>query len=464
MSAVPCPKCGVKLAVPALLDQFRLTKVIHKGDTSIVYEAIDRTLGRRVAIKVLRRNDDRAKQALEVGRTLASLHHDNLVQTYHLGQKNKHHYIVMELITGKRLDELMGEDERISEVKVMRFVSDVAAGLNAAADAGIHHGNLTPRHILFDSNGVARVIDFQNRDSTDHVDYVAPEIAANNDADHRADMYSLGTIAFEVMTNRLPFEADTDEQKLQLRQDEISPDIRQFDANINGSSAYVINRLLVTDPEQRYPTYEQLIEHAASAIATCEAEPAELDPMAELSAALADHKDELAPAAPSAPVVRGATESEAVEVLQSMLNDPTGGQPIRSRLDPDVELSPLASSATVTFGGLTASHTSLQHSVTKQPPKQDDRKLIAIVIIIVVILFAIIGAVTWWIATQPVNPEQPEAIGVDDPIDNGATKDPFAPNEPVETVTPTPGISETPDPVAPTPRNVRQRPGCTLDV
>ncbi len=226
-SRVECPDCGTKQRVPMLLSSFLLLEVLGKGGMGVVYRALDQSLGRYVAIKVMRQSLGEDKQFVanffREARAAAALNHRNLVQIYSCGEEHGQPYIVMELVGGSKLDAMISGGNPIDEVKALEIGVDVAEGLKAANDIGLIHGDIKPANILFDDHDNAKVVDFGlarfvrwKQDSPEPSEiwgtpyYIAPEKARGQKVDHRSDIYSLGCTLFYLLHGRGPFQEETD--------------------------------------------------------------------------------------------------------------------------------------------------------------------------------------------------------------------------------------------------------------
>ena len=272
---VECPQCHTRQPVPARLGHFLLLDLLGKGGMAGVYRAFDETLGRQVAIKIMRRELGEDPKFIETflreARAAAQLNHRNIVSIYAVAEEKGQPYIVMELLDGGRLDQMIVEQKEIDEVRAMEIALDVAEGLKAANDIGLIHGDIKPANILFDRSGTAKVADFglarfrtQGRKmekgeiwGTPY--YIAPEKVQHQKEDHRSDIYSLGATLYHALGGKPPFEGETATDVVVARLKE--PPIRLSDIRpgIHPRTAEIIARMLEPDPAMRYPTYVSLI-------------------------------------------------------------------------------------------------------------------------------------------------------------------------------------------------------------
>lgn len=278
VSAVPsfdriqCPQCGHELVVPARLGSFLLLHRIGTGGMGGVYYAHDEKLGRDVAIKVMLESLGKDPVFVETFRreaqTLAKLNHPNVVQIYSFGEEKGQPYIVMELVPGKRLDELMAAGRPLDQRLVVRIAEDIVSGLQAADEVGLIHGDIKPENIVLDEKFRAKLVDFglaaRVRQAGDTgvwgtPYYVAPERVRRKTVDARSDIYSLGATLFHALAGRPPFEGDTPAQVVRVRLEQPAPNVKDVRPDIHPIVASVVARMLEADPGMRYPTYASLL-------------------------------------------------------------------------------------------------------------------------------------------------------------------------------------------------------------
>ncbi len=289
-SSMVCPHCRAAVVVPVQLDQFQLTEILGKGSMGCVYRAFDQTLRRHVAIKMIRcapgTGPGRTGGCVREARALAALNHPNVVQVFSIDEAGDHPYIVMELVDGGRLDTIINEDAPLNEARALQIIIDVAEGLRAALGVGIIHGDVKPANILLDDRGVAKLVDFgvarfthggQSNRAYGTPHYVAPEIVLKNAVDHRADQFSLGATLYQALTAKTPFEGQTVDQVLKARIQAPVPDVRRVRSSLHPETAAVVGRMLQTDPDSRYLSYEDLLTALREALETTVRGPAQPD-------------------------------------------------------------------------------------------------------------------------------------------------------------------------------------------
>ena len=203
--------------------RYRIERVIGMGRFTRVYLGQDEVLGRTIAIKVLREQvpiDSSASvlftRAAQASARLANPH---IGDTYDVGEHDGQPFIVMELVPGQTLTEIIAEEAPFHPEEVAALVEQVATALDHAHDRGVLHGGLTPSNILVDTNGHAKVVDFglgraarslpaPAAEQPIDAAYLAPEVLQGRAATSASDVYSLGVIAFEMLTGRRPLPSE----------------------------------------------------------------------------------------------------------------------------------------------------------------------------------------------------------------------------------------------------------------
>jgi serine/threonine protein kinase len=275
-SEIVCPACETPQVVRSRFDHFEISEEIASGGMGTVYRANDVHLNRIVALKLLRREfseDEEYIQKLETeAKITASVNHPNVVKVFSFGVENNQYYIAMELVDRGSLDDLMGIQQRIAEIQVLDIAIQVAEGLRAAFQAGLIHRDVKPGNILFANDRTAKIVDFglampleQAREAEEEIwgtpYYVAPEKLNHDPEDFRSDIYSLGGTLFHALAGRPPFEAENASLVAlkHLKSQVVS--LQTFAPDVSEATSYVINRTLAKNPDDRYASYDELIEH-----------------------------------------------------------------------------------------------------------------------------------------------------------------------------------------------------------
>jgi serine/threonine protein kinase len=269
---VVCPGCGERVLVPADLDQFRLIRFLGQGAMGRVYLAVDRTLNRNVAVKVLRRayfsSPKMWKQLEKEAKAAARVVNPRVVQVYRLGKSDNRPYIVMELVNHPTLETLM-KNSAISLDAIRRISVDVMEGLKAAEATGLVHGDVKPANILVDERNHAKIADFglarfihreQSVEGWGTPYYMAPEKARKEQEDFRSDLYSLGASMFHALAGRAPFEGSTGDEVIELALKDPTPHLKDFRRDIPKNFSRVIYKMMEKNPDDRFGSYDEAIE------------------------------------------------------------------------------------------------------------------------------------------------------------------------------------------------------------
>ncbi len=258
------------------LGAFRLIRRLGAGGMGVVYLAVQESLGRQVALKVLRLERAGSFEAetrfrREVG-TISELSHPNIVTVYGSGEAKGIRYFAMELVPGKGLDDVLREassrGEMIPTARILDWTRDIADALDYAHQAGIIHRDVKPSNIRITPEGRPVLLDFGVAHHTDLASltltgefrgtphYASPEQvnAKRREIDARTDLYSLGVTLYEAVTGRVPFEGETTEQVFhQILEKEPVPPYR-LNSEIPRDLETVILKAMEKDPERRYQT------------------------------------------------------------------------------------------------------------------------------------------------------------------------------------------------------------------
>ena len=261
------------------LDRFEVQRVIGRGGMGVVLRATDPRLGRDVAIKILdpqlAGNDLARQRFCREARAAAIVHNDNLVAIYHVDEDGASGlpYLVMQLVDGESLEQRLKRVGRMSPAEVVKLGAQAATGLAAAHASGLIHRDIKPGNILIERGtdrvrltdfGLARAAEDMKLTKTGFVAgtplYMAPEQARGDDIDHRADLFSLGSVLYEALAGKPPFDGKTPLAVLRRVSDEAHPRLRRINRDVPEWLEDVIDRLLDKDPAERFQTAAEVAE------------------------------------------------------------------------------------------------------------------------------------------------------------------------------------------------------------
>jgi serine/threonine protein kinase len=275
-SSVFCPSCGTQMKARTQFRNFRLLNVLGTGGMGTVFRAQDMNLQRDVALKILRKeyssNPEDVGRIEREARITASVNHPNVIKIYSFGNDHGQFFLAMEIADKGSLDDLMGLQGTIAELQVLEIGMQVASGLDAAWNSGLIHRDVKPGNILFTNAHMTKIVDFglallmdeeaaQRGEIWGTPYYIAPEKLDNRGEDFRSDLYSLGATMFHAIAGRPPYEANTASMVALKHLKSLPVSLQAFAPNVSSETSYVINRMLHKDPEERYQSYGEVIEH-----------------------------------------------------------------------------------------------------------------------------------------------------------------------------------------------------------
>ena len=246
-----------------LASRYRLLERIDAGGAGEVWHARDERLGRDVAVKILGGDADEAfrERFADEARRAASVSHPNVVTVYDEGRDGDDSFMVMEFVRGKTLRDVVRERGPLPSHEAARLVSQIAAALDAAHEAGVIHCDVKPANVIVDQQGTAKLTDFgiarAARGPREHeligtARYIAPERIAGEAPSERSDIYSLGLVAYELLAGRPAYaEMETDDL-LRERLDGPPPSLRTARVGVSEQIDEVVRRALAREPSQRY--------------------------------------------------------------------------------------------------------------------------------------------------------------------------------------------------------------------
>jgi serine/threonine-protein kinase len=289
--------------IGARLDgRYRITGVLGRGGMGIVYEGVHEQLGRAVAIKVLGPNTATdpivVERFLREARIASGLGHGNIVDVSDLGRlPDGRPYLVMPKVTGADFATLLEREGPQAPARVARLLRGAASALDLVHAKGLVHRDVKPENLMHvvreDGTETVMLMDFgiaslmtsnAARLTADGMlcgtpAYVAPELVSTGAFDHRADVYALATVAFEMITGRLPFDDSNPLRILPMKTMRDAPTLGATTKRAFGDAIErVIARGLQRDPEQRYQSAGALIDALEEASRSAPTpDPAELE-------------------------------------------------------------------------------------------------------------------------------------------------------------------------------------------
>jgi serine/threonine-protein kinase len=260
----------------ALGPQYQLEGELGRGGMGIVFRARDTSLDRPVAVKVIHPDlvghEGLARRFLDEARTIARLRHPNIVTVYSAGSSGDLLWYVMDEVPGETLRARLDREGALPPADVARITADLASALDAASAAGVVHRDVKPDNILLEEGtgrplladfGIARAMEANRTDPRTALGvaigtptYMSPEQAAGDEVDARSDLYSLGVVAYEMLTGKPPFQGPQRMVVSQHLSQRPAP-IRKSRPEVSPVVADAIMRALEKNPSERWQTGEE---------------------------------------------------------------------------------------------------------------------------------------------------------------------------------------------------------------
>ena len=263
-------------------NRYEIIEKIGEGGMATVYKAKCNILKRYVAVKVLRdeftTDEEFIKRFNTEAQSAASLTHPNIVSIYDVGHEENIYYIVMELVQGKTLKDIINEDGTLPWKWALNVSIQVASALEMAHRNSIVHRDIKPHNIIITEDGIAKVTDFGIAKAVSNstitafgttigsVHYFSPEHARGGYTDAKSDLYSLGVVMYEMLTGRVPFDADTPVSIAlkHMQEKPIEP------IKLNPTIPYAVNKIIMKamekDPNERYQSATEMLKDLSMAL------------------------------------------------------------------------------------------------------------------------------------------------------------------------------------------------------
>ena len=263
-------------------NRYEIIEKVGNGGMATVYKARDTILNRYVAVKVLRdeftTDEEFIKRFNTEAQSAARLTHPNIVSVFDVGQEYNIYYIVMELIQGKTLKQIISEDGALPWKWTVNIAIQICSALEMAHKNGIVHRDIKPHNIIITEDGIAKVTDFGIAKAVSNstitafgttigsVHYFSPEHARGGYTDAKSDLYSLGIVMYEMVTGRVPFDADTPVSvALKHMQEEPIEPIR-LNSKIPEAVNQIILKAMKKDANLRYSSATEMMKDLSRAI------------------------------------------------------------------------------------------------------------------------------------------------------------------------------------------------------
>jgi len=264
----------VTLADGFTLGQYRIVACIGRGGMATVYRARQASLDRDVAIKVLpdffAEDEGYRERFQQEAKSIARLKHPNILNVFDFGQERGITYLVLELVEGGTLSERLGRPMDLQEA--VRIIRPIASALDHAHAQGVLHRDIKPSNILIHRDGTPVLGDFGLAKIAGSVrrltasgtvlgtpEYMSPEYGAGEPIGPPSDLYSLAVVAYEMLTGRVPFEADTPAAVLLSHINKAVPPTRELVGELSGHVEDALRKALAKNPLERFDSATQFV-------------------------------------------------------------------------------------------------------------------------------------------------------------------------------------------------------------
>ncbi len=256
--------------------RYQIIEELGDGGMGKVYRAMDTTIDEEIALKLIKPEIVPDPKAIErFGNEMKltrKIPHRNVCRMYDLGEEDGTYYITMEYVRGEDLKSFIRRSGQLTVSKTISIARQICEGLEEAHSLGVVHRDLKSSNVMIDGEGNARIMDFgvarslkKKGDTRVGVligtpEYMAPEQVETSEVDHRADIYSLGVILFEMLTGKVPFQGDTPVSIALLHRKVLPPSPRSFNPEIPEDLNGLILKCLEKNREKRYKTAKETFE------------------------------------------------------------------------------------------------------------------------------------------------------------------------------------------------------------
>jgi class 3 adenylate cyclase/predicted Ser/Thr protein kinase len=259
-----------------LSSRYQILQALGKNSTGTIYMARDLKLEVEVALKVAQNAPDadtsRHERLHREVMLTRLVHHTSVAQIFDLGEWQGYEFIIMEYIQGDTLEQRLGTTGALPVAEGQRVLQQLCAGLGVAHAASLVHRDLKPSNIILGPDGRVVILDFGvarwvsalhqtesgARGPVGTPSYMAPEQFASGEVDQRADIYSLGVVAFEMFTGRRPFDGDSTAKLERMHTQEPPPDPLQLKSDLPPRLTAVILRCLEKSPQDRFSSVVEI--------------------------------------------------------------------------------------------------------------------------------------------------------------------------------------------------------------
>ena len=262
----------------ANIGQYTIIEELGHGSYSTVFHAVHSALGNQVVIKLLSQNlsnnEIARKRFSDEAQIAASLSHPNILPILDLDEDNGQFFIIMEFVSGSDLNKLSRAKKIFTPKEIIHILKQSASALDYAHSKNIFHKDIKPSNILIDTNGDVHLCDFglvgvaaaAKLNTVGNASYISPEQVEGKTIDGRSDQYSLGIVAFELLTGELPFKGDSTTAIALMQLTRQPPIPTSINPQLSLEVSNIIIKALEKDPANRYTNCTEFINVLSAAM------------------------------------------------------------------------------------------------------------------------------------------------------------------------------------------------------
>ncbi|HEX7086738.1 MAG TPA: protein kinase [Vicinamibacterales bacterium] len=265
------------------IGRYEIAEKLGEGGMGTVYKAYDPLLARVVAVKVISGQLDSQPEQRErffrEARAAAQLSHPNIITIYDLGEQDGKPFLAMEYLVGRDLDARMHAPEGMSLARKVEIAMAICQGLAHAHASGVVHRDIKPANVFLANDGAVKLLDFglarlitseltRSNMMLGTLNYMAPEQLRAERTDHRADIFSLGVVLYELLSGKKPFQGDSFASTMYKILQETPEPLERIDASLPAQLTTVVDRALAKAREDRYQSVLDLLRDLEAAYET----------------------------------------------------------------------------------------------------------------------------------------------------------------------------------------------------
>ncbi|MBK6507343.1 MAG: serine/threonine protein kinase [Ignavibacteria bacterium] len=258
------------------IGNYEINSFIEEGGMGTVYSGTHIKLDRKVAVKVLHKNltsnSQFRERFLNEAKILAKLSHPNIINIYDFVEQDEQYYIITEFVEGISLDKIVADRNAATAEMKLEYFRQILSGIGYAHSHGVVHRDIKPSNVMIELNTTAKILDFGIAKLSDasksltktgtkmgSLYYMSPEQVLGHVMDSRTDIYSLGVMLFEMLTNNLPYKTKT-ESDYELMNSILAqelPNLHEYVSGIDPNIEYAVRKACAKEPVNRFQTCEE---------------------------------------------------------------------------------------------------------------------------------------------------------------------------------------------------------------